>query len=45
MDINKRIKELEAIAHSNMTGEDIAMQLASIDPKLEKEYNKLMEWD
>lgn len=46
MDIDKRIKELEEIAHSNMTGGDIAEQLASVDPKLKKEYNKLMYgWD
>ena len=38
----QRIKRLEEIAHNNMSGEEIGMQLDDVDPKLRKEYNKLM---
>ena len=46
MNKQKRIDELEEIAHNNMSGEEIGMQLDDVDPKLRKEYNKLMyDWD
>ena len=36
-----RLKELENMAIKTLTGEEIALLLRTIDPKLEKEYNKL----
>lgn len=45
MQDENRIKQLEEFAHNNMSGEEICMQLESIDPKLRKEYEKMMyEW-
>ena len=40
---DKRITELEHMAHLHMTGEDVENQLDDIDPKLRKEDEKLME--
>ena len=42
---DKRITELEHMAHKNMSGEDIETQLEDIDPKLRDEYSKLMYGD
>ena len=45
MDVDKRLQELEQIAYHNLTGEQIEQELDEIDPKLKKEYQKLMSDD
>lgn len=40
-----RLHELEELALSLITGEEIEQTLDAHDPKLAKEYRKLMGWD
>ena len=41
---DKRIKELEQMAFKSLTGEEISQFLSAINPKLSKEYDKLMDF-